>query len=66
MARLDETFDESGTRVSYQQWPDTPDGQMDDNGTLRPLTEEEKWFYEESEAEKVQKMEAVLEALLEP
>lgn len=32
---------EGGKVVHYKQWPDTIDGQVDDNGTLRAMTPDE-------------------------
>lgn len=48
MARRDQVLDADGNEVSYKQWPDDGaggidvNGQIDDNGTLRPLTTEEQ------------------------
>lgn len=41
MTRIDEKFSD-GVRIWFQQWPEDPDGLMNENGTLRPLTEAEK------------------------
>lgn len=32
---------DNGVEVEYVQWPDTADGLIDDNGTVRPMTEAE-------------------------
>ena len=37
----DERRNADGTLIYYKQWPDTPDGDIDDNGTVRPMTEAE-------------------------
>ena len=37
----DTTVDADGREVEYTQWPDTADGEIDVNGTVRPMTEAE-------------------------
>ena len=40
MSQRDAKFAD-GAEVWYRQWPDTVDGDIDDNGTVRPMTEAE-------------------------
>lgn len=38
---IDETFAPDRTRTYYKAWPSTPDGDIDDNGTIRKMTDAE-------------------------